>query len=405
VLNRARAFQFHQTSFTAPALSHAPLARMSQRRHGHSRRNPSVDIPKYQPQKQLSSEEQAVHERQRNLGQISDYDSENAGYTSELIMKPPPLQRTTDELNDIVVRRHHPEVARVLAVAPYAVIYEFETIPEPAWEKKDIEGSLFICQLTSGSYGEDRYAAIVLNRRGLKNFNAPLIEVENGGVEVTDPYVIITFIEEGKQKIYGVFVFSEGPGTSTEHSRTYSGELMVTLANQAGISRKAAELAAAEAQERHTKAHLQDAGASLEDQNMAGEDMGRQINLHQLFGQQRAQDAGYSARSHHTDESTRMPTTAQFGTSHIPQPTPPAPALASSQDQSQKLMDLFRNAGPASHQPPQRDNALGQLFEGKSIPQQASQQSQQYTPQHTLPPSSQPNVLADLFRRSGFPAQ
>jgi hypothetical protein len=378
---------------------------MSQRRHGHSRRNPSVDIPKYQPQKQVSSEEQAAHERQRNLGQISDYDSENAGYTSELVMKPPPPQRTTDELNAIVVRRHHPEVASVLAVAPYAVIYEFETIPEPAWEKKDIEGSLFICQLTPGSYGEDRYAAIVLNRRGMKNFNAPLIEVENGGVELTDPYVIITFIEEGKQKIYGVFIFSEGPGTSTEHSRTSSGELMTTLANQAGISRKAAELAAAEAQERHTKGHLQEAGASLEDQNMAGENMSRQISLQQLFGQQRAHDAGYSARSHHPHESTNMPSTTQFGTSNVSQPAPPAPRMPSRHDQSQTLMDLFRNAGPQSQQPPQQNSGLGQLFQGNALPQQPSQQSQQYAQQHASQQAAQPNVLADLFRRSGFPAQ
>lgn len=350
----------------------------------------------------MDADAQAAHERQRTLAQISDYDSENAGYGSDFPMKPPPPQRTTEELNLSVIQRHHPDVTNILSVAPYAVIYEFETIPEPSWEKKDIEGSLFICQLSPGSYGEDRYAAIVLNRRGLKSFDAPLIEVENGGVEVNDPYVIITFIEDGRQRIYGVFIFSEGEGSSTEHSRALNGELMVTLANSAGVSRKAAEASAAEAQARHTNGHVQQAERVLQDSNMIGEPMGRQISLQQLFGQQREQDAGYSGRTHHHDgsidqERPQQPMSMAPSQAKLPQPPP-------QQQQANALIDLFRSAGaPAQAQAqPQPQHA------GMQQPQQAAQLAQLFqaggAPQRQQP-QQQANVLADLFRHSGVPSR
>lgn len=337
----------------------------------------------------MDAEAQAAHERQRALGQISDYDSENAGYLSEHPMKPPPPRRTVEEMNLSVIQRHHPDVTHILTVAPYAVIYEFETIPEPTWEKKDIEGSLFICQLAPGAYGEDRFCAIVLNRRGLKSFTAPLIEVENGGVEVNDPYVIITFIDEGKQKIYGVFIFSEGPGSSTEDTRTINGNLMVTLANAAGISRKAAEASAREAQARHTNGHVQQAERELQESNVAGEPMSQQISLQQLFGQQRQHDAGHSGRTHHYDGSTtqgQQPQPSHY-TQSMDLPQPP-----SQQQQSNALLDLFKSAGAPPQAPPQENvNQMAQLFQASGTAQQHSAQQQ--------PP--QRNVLADLFRNSG----
>lgn len=339
----------------------------------------------------MDAEAQAAHERQRALGQISNYDSENA-YMLEHSMKPPPPRRTVEEMNLSVIQRHHPEVTHILTVAPYAVIYEFETIPEPTWEKKDIEGSLFICQLAPGAFGEDRFAAIVLNRRGLKNFDAPLIEVENGGVEVNDPYVIITFIEEGKQKIYGVFIFSEGPGSSTEHARTINGNLMVTLANAAGLSRKAAEASAKEAQARHTNGHLQEAGRELQESSITGEPMSKQISLQQLFGEQRQLDAGHSGRTHHYDGST---TQGQQPPPRSSQPAANLPQPPSQQHQTNALLDLFKSAGgPAQAQPANlQDNAsqLAQLFQASGAPPQRQQ------------PPPQRNVLADLFRNSGVP--
>ena len=304
---------------------------MAQRRSGHGRRNPSVDMPRYPPQG--SAQPQADAQILQHLAQVSDYDSDTPGYTSDYPSKPPPRDRTNAVVNLSVLRRHIPDIVSILHIAPYAVIYEFFSVPQPTWSKIGIEGSLFITQLKPGSYGEDRYSAMVLNRRGLDNFEAPLTEGENAGVEITDEYVIISFKQEHELKIYGVFIFSEGAGTSTERTRELTAELMKSLAAQAGLSRQQAEAAASEARARHTNGHVQEAEATLEDQGM-GAPMDRQISLQQLFGQQRAEDASFSARAHNMDGAadSRPQSYAQA-------------AGASASRQPDVLGDLFRRAG------------------------------------------------------------
>ena len=273
----------------------------------------------------------------QHLPQVSDYDSDTPGYISDYPTKPPPRDRTNAEVNLSVLRRHNPDIVSILHTAPYAVIYEFSPVPEPTWSKIGIEGSLFITQLTTGLYGEDRYSAMILNRRGLDNFEAPLTEGENAGVEITDEYVIISFKQEHELKIYGVFIFSEGAGTSTERVRAITAELMKALAAQAGLSRQAAEAAASEARARHTNGHVQEAEASLEDQDGMGAPMGRQISLQQLFGRQRAEDASFSARAHNMDGTADRPP--------APQSYAQAAGPSSSQQQPDVIGDLFRRAG------------------------------------------------------------
>jgi Dcp1-like decapping family len=308
---------------------------MAQRRLGHGRRNPSVDIPRYPPLGTAQPPPES-HSLPQHLPQVSDCDSDTPGYMSDYPAKVPPRDRTNDEVNLSVLRRHNSDIVSILHIAPYAVIYEFSPLPEPAWSKVGIEGSLFINQLFPGPYGEDRYNAIVLNRRGLDNFEAPLSEGENAGVEITEEYVIISFKQGHELKIYGVFIFSEGAGTSTERTRELTAELMKSLAAQAGLSRQTAEASAAEATARHTNGHMQEAEARLENQGM-GVPMGRQISLHQLFGQHRAEDASFSVRAHNIDGAVDEPTS--LGYANMPQMPPP------SAPQQDVLSDLFRRAG------------------------------------------------------------
>ena len=304
---------------------------MAQRRSMH-RRNPSVDMPKYSPQVQGALGDVQNQLQSSHLAQISDYDSDIPGYISDYPSRPPPPTRTKADLNLSVLQRYNNEVASITSVAPYAVIYQFTPLPEPAWSKTGVEGSLFLCQLTPGPYGEERYVAIVLNRRGLDNWEAPLIEGENAGIEITDEYVIVSYKQEHEQKIYGVFIFSEGPGTSTAFTRESNAIAMKELATVASTSLQKAEAAAAEARARHTNGHVQEAEGALDDQNM-GAPMGRQISLQQLFGQQRAQDASFSARSHNMDgafeEATAPSLLAPSAQSHQPDP----------------IADLLRKAG------------------------------------------------------------
>lgn len=289
---------------------------------------------------------------QQTIPQASDYDSDYLGYASDYPSHQPPPQRTNDELNLLVLQRHNSQVASVLTTAPYAVIYSFATDPEPAWSKTGIEGSLFVCQMTPGPMTEDRFAAIVLNRRGLDNWEAPLVEGENASVEITDEYVIISFRGEYQQETYGIYIFSEGSGTSTEYTRQVIGEVLKSLATAAGVSRQAAERAASEVNARHTNGHVQEAESNLEIQDM-GAPMGRQLSLQQLFGQQRSEDAGWSVRAHNLDTTPDQPPhPPTYAAAAQARPTSYAAAAASSsrppQPQSQQsdvITNLFRNAG------------------------------------------------------------
>ena len=260
---------------------------------------------------------------------VSDYESDNPGYQSDYPSKPPPPNRTNEELNLSVLKRHNHEIKSILSIAPYAVVYEFSPVPQPEWTKTGVEGSLFICELTPGSYGEDRYSAIVLNRRSLENFEAELREGEDAGVEVTGEYVIISFKEAHEQKIYGVYIFHDGPGTSTENSMQLNGDLMKSLADHAGASRQAAEAAASAARAQHTNGHVQEAEKTLQDQQANAPSAHQQSSLEQIFVQQRENDAAFSVRGHGYDGTVQQPSH-----SVMQQQAPP-----------DVLGDLFRRAG------------------------------------------------------------
>jgi hypothetical protein len=298
---------------------------MAQRR---SRRNPSVELPRHAPIAQQQTEA-ASHPYSTHLPQVSDYESDTAGYTSDVPYKVPPRDRTNEQVNISVLKRHCPDVYEIRHHTPYAVVYAFTPVPEPTWNKIGIEGTLFINQLTPGPYGEARFNAMILNRRGLNNFIAPLTEGENAGVEITDEYVIISFKEGHELKIFGVFIFSEGPNSSTAQQREVTSEIMKSLATQAGESRVKAEAAASAAIAKHTNGHVQEAEETLDEQ--MGVPMGRQISLHQLFGQQRAEDAGFGVRAHNVDGGSEYP-------ANTSQPMMPP-------SQPDVLGDLFRNAG------------------------------------------------------------
>lgn len=309
---------------------------MSQRKSNKSRRQASVDYPRYPPNPAANPQMQQV---QQDL-QASDYESDNQGYASDYPSHQPPAERTNDELNLAVLKRHDQQIVSILSIAPFAVIYDFSPLPEPTWSKSGVEGSLFICQLTPGISGEDRYVAVVLNRRGLDNFEAELREGENAGVEITGDFVIVSYKHGHEQKIKGIFIFSDGPGTSTAQTRELNADLMKQLAVQAGLSRKAAEAAAAQATARHTDGHMREAESTVEDAPMSTA-MSKQLSLQELFNQQRAEDAAWSVRVHSPSQD---PQQAQF-----------------------------------------------QSYDGANENHRM-----------TIPESHQPDILGDLFRRAGF---
>ncbi|PLN75180.1 hypothetical protein BDW42DRAFT_43142 [Aspergillus taichungensis] len=283
---------------------------------------------------------------------------------------PPPL-RTNEELNLAVLRRHNPSIQNILSLAPYAVVYIFSATSRQ-WEKSGIEGTLFVCQLSQGPLGEERYTVFVLNRRGLTNFDVPLTDGEN--VELTEEYVILKTdiaydsnphpngnsnsnnnnnnstapsnprnAKTDSIRIYGLWIYSEPPPNSTAETRTINAEMVRECAVHAGHSLKIARerLEAARQDGMHEAAAATASTTAPLEEVQESVPMGRQISLKDLFGHQRAHDDGWSVRAHHLGPADVQ--FEQMRQQHAAAAAPPAQP----QPQGDVLGNLFRKAGLA----------------------------------------------------------
>ncbi|PYH80455.1 PH domain-like protein [Aspergillus uvarum CBS 121591] len=299
---------------------------------------------------------------------------------------PPPL-RTNEDLNLSVLRRHNPTITSILSLAQYAVVYIFSPSTRQ-WEKSGVEGTLFVCQRSQGELGEERYSVFVLNRRGLHNFDLPLTDGDN--VEITEEYIILKSdlapevvenasipgmgppanstaaaaapaakpsgtVGGGDIRIYGLWIYSEPPPNSTAETRSINAQMIRECAVHAGESLKLARerVEATRQNGMHvaaaTAAAAATTGAPLEEVSTSVA-MGRQVSLKDLFGQQRAQDDGWSVRAHQiapADWQHAPPPPSQPGPGSGPAQAPPVGAGAVPALQQDVLGDLFRRAGLA----------------------------------------------------------
>ncbi|KAJ5177136.1 Dcp1-like decapping [Penicillium canariense] len=342
------------------------------------------------------------HNHNHNLTQnhLTDYESD-AAYFSDMQQQqqPGPPSRTNEEINLSVLRRHNPDITSILSLAQYVVVYIFSPTTRQ-WEKNGVEGTLFVCQLTQGSLGEERYTAFVLNRRGLNNFDLQLTDGDN--VELTEEYVILKADEgaedesganglkdpskpQGRQangtstpglRIYGIWIYSEPSPNSTAQARTINAEMIRECATHAGQSLKIMRerLEAMRQNGLHEAAAAAVTHAAPLEEVQASVPMGRQISLKDLFGQQRAQDDGWSVRAHHI--------------SPVEQP----------QAQQQHYQQIAPQQFP---QPPPQQYPQQHYQQPQAYPGMMPQQQQQPPP----PPQPQADVLGDLFRKAGFAYQ
>ena len=285
-------------------------------------------IPQRRAEQNRTSPRRGRHQHSQSLQQPSDYESDGQFLTD---IPPPPEQRTNEELNVLVLRRHSREATSVEYVAPYAVVYRFSPDSQQ-WEKSGIEGTAFVCGLQPTQNNLERFEVTVLNRRGLVNFRLEILSAAD--VEVTEEYIILNEIVDGVPKVYGLWIFSEPPPSSTSHHRVAIAHKIQECAQRVEAGRKPSK-------QEGLNGHSGDIEESVP--------MGRQLSLKDLFGQQRQQDDGWSIRSH----SPRRPS-AQFQTSadtdffrttqrHAP---PHSPAVsAQSNGQGRDIMDLLKKAG------------------------------------------------------------
>ena len=196
----------------------------------------------------------------------------------------PPVIRSNEELNLSVIRRHYPEVAAIHYVAPYAVLYAY-MLESSQWEKVGMEGSLFVCELVPSPIGAERFAVILLNRRGLENFF----------MEITSPEDIDfgEFIMMQSDQVYGLWIFSE-PLSSTANVPAQIQAKLEELAARAKSSREARER---ELESSMTKAEQVETSVP----------MGRQVSLRELFGQQGQSAAASIIQTHNNTHSAPPP--------------------------------------------------------------------------------------------------
>lgn len=132
-------------------------------------------------------------------------------------LPPPHLStRTNLELNLSVLQRYLPATESILLIAPYAALYTFEPSAEE-WEKSNIQGTLFVVHLQTPPFGPGRYAIIILNRLGLKNF---ILELRPGAnVDLENEIVVVRGGAEADDMICGLWIYEEGENKSTAGMR------------------------------------------------------------------------------------------------------------------------------------------------------------------------------------------
>ncbi|KAF1809265.1 PH domain-like protein [Eremomyces bilateralis CBS 781.70] len=252
----------------------------------------------------------------------TDYETDEATFSDAINMSGAPRgPLTTSALNLVVIRRHNPSIVSILAIAPYAVVYTFNTASQE-WEKSNVEGSMFIVALEGTPAAPERFAVMILNRRGLDNFFTELFSPDD--VDDTEEYIILqTEAPDGVGNpgvpiIYGLWIFSESGGATQNAviDRATIAKLIGECAERTKESRRVAAAAAPQVPEEHqhhVHAEIAQAEANLNDsEDPTSAPMGRQISLRQLFGHQREVDSGWSVHHHETNSNPLQPPTQSY---------------------------------------------------------------------------------------------
>jgi hypothetical protein len=344
---------------------------------------------------------------------------------------PNPL-RTNSDLNLSVLRRHNPDITSVLSIAPYAVIYTFNTTSQ-SWEKSGIEGTLFICQLEPlyPEYNDldldyppvvERYEVHVLNRRGLENFAIGLTTPDS--IEVTEEYIIMQgdssaivpfppaedLLEEEEEHeavIYGLWVFAEPAPSSTAIMRDVNARVIVDCAIRARDTRAAVEGELdADDERQHIGMEVLEDEEYLQEEQPNGhghENQGEGLGYTRFEDSQHHQDAydHMNGRAYDAGFYSGHQVTTAMPQPHYAAPIPTNGFSSDQQKQKQRLLGLFgASPSPATQQQQYQSPAQQQSMQHQGYG--AFAQPQQYaTNSHPLPrQQQQQEALLDLFTRA-----
>jgi hypothetical protein len=292
----------------------------------------------------------------------SDFEDTDIAYASDA---PPPATRTDYELNLTVLQRYNPSILHLFHISPYAVVYTFSP-DTSAWEKCGIEGSSFLVELAPNATHAERFAIMVLNRRGLENFFVELTSTEE--VELADEYIILQGQLNGEDCVFGLWIFQEPPPASTAHEREEMARKIVECAGRVEAKRRRSPNAEDTGYEGEEEG---DGSVELDaEEQMHGQATRGRGDLASILGQQRMADDSWSVRSHSPRRPQQQPRAQQtpelqqpgappaqflrsadtdFFLAPKPKATTPSPAISAQSVQetvpNNTLLDLFRKAG------------------------------------------------------------
>ncbi|KAF3023159.1 hypothetical protein G7054_g3116 [Neopestalotiopsis clavispora] len=149
----------------------------------------------------------------------SDYESDTASYMAAHAALPNPAlaQRSNDEINMTVLRRYIPSLTHIYSIASNAVVYTYDSTSDAAgFEKANIEGPLFTCQLNSN---EVQNSVFILNRKSTDNLRLDLATVTNFE-QSGDMLYIETMGSNGEPKVWGLYIHDSSDNRRETHTNT-----------------------------------------------------------------------------------------------------------------------------------------------------------------------------------------
>ncbi|KAH8652044.1 hypothetical protein BX600DRAFT_87210 [Xylariales sp. PMI_506] len=165
----------------------------------------------------------------------SDYESDTASYMAS--HPPPPAaalaQRSNTELNMTVLRRYLPAISDIRSIAANAVVYTLDA-NVGSWDKSNIEGTMFVCQLRGRDGHDDDHCIFILNRKAIDNLILPLASVKE--VELKDELLMLVMGgdqdssrngQEHAAQVFGLFIHADGDSTRAAHANLIR-ELWIT---------------------------------------------------------------------------------------------------------------------------------------------------------------------------------
>jgi hypothetical protein len=242
------------------------------------------------------------HRQQPSIGgqrgpraNASDYESDANAYAE---LAPPSehlTTRTDADLNLSVLRRYLPTIRSIVSIASISTVYHFQHAAQ-IWDKTGVEGTLFLCELEpivlaeGVEIGQD--VAFVLNRKGLDNFSVDLRTL--AVCETADELLILQMkpdapfpisgfpadrdADDGQANVIGIWIHNDKTNTQGVNYRLIQQRWQYIHDSWAAV-----ESVIRESQDVVEPATQPQPSISVNDDQPATQQGGRQIDLAQLF--------------------------------------------------------------------------------------------------------------------------